>query len=158
MLVADAGRALLIGLLAVLAVPSTPVWLMLLLLFLAELLSAPFEAARAAILPDVLADPSHYLRGAGLSRVLSQVDQVLGLALAGAVVAFVSPRGALVTDAMTFAVSFVVVVATLRRRAAPLHGGAGLIGYVLDLRRGAALVVRDPVRRCLVLFGGRLPS
>ena len=39
---------------------------------------------------------------------------------------------------MTFAVSFVVVVATLRRRAAPLHGGAGLIGYVLDLRRGAA--------------------
>src|SRR5215207_3871742 len=57
MLVADAVRALLIGLLALLAVPSTPVWLMFVLLFLAELLSAPFEAARAAVLPDVLPDP-----------------------------------------------------------------------------------------------------
>ena len=87
MLVADMGRAVLIGLLALLAVPSTPVWLLFALLFLAELLSAPFEAARAAVLPDVLPDPRHYLRGAGLSRVLSQVDQVLGLALAGVVVA-----------------------------------------------------------------------
>ncbi len=65
MLVADMGRAVLIGLLALLAVPSTPVWLLFALLFLAELLSAPFEAARAAVLPDLLPDPRHYLRGAG---------------------------------------------------------------------------------------------
>ena len=41
MLVADMGRVVLIGLLALLAVPSTPVWLLFALLFLAELLSAP---------------------------------------------------------------------------------------------------------------------
>lgn len=153
MLVADAGRAVLIGLLALLAVPGTPVWLMFALLFVAELLSAPFQAARAALLPDILPDARHYLRGAGLSRVLSQVDQVLGLALAGLVVAFVSPRGALATDAVTFALSFVVVLATLRPRSAPLPARAGLAGYLDDLARGAALVARDPVRRCLVLFG-----
>ena len=152
MLVADMGRAVLIGLLALLAVPSTPVWLLFVLLFLAELLSAPFEAARAAVLPDVLPDPRHYLRGAGLSRVLSQVDQVLGLALAGVVVALISPRGALVTDAVTFALSFAVVLLTLRRRPAPLQARSGIAGYLHDLQRGAAQVAGDPVRRCLVLF------
>jgi MFS family permease len=152
MLLADAGRAVLVGLLALLAVPATPVWVLFALLFLAELLSAPFEAARAAVLPDILPDPRHYLRGAGLSRVLSQVDQVLGLALAGLVVAFVSPRGALVTDAVTFALSFAVVLLTLHPRSAPLAARAGLGGYLHDLARGAALVAGDPVRRCLVLF------
>jgi MFS family permease len=152
MLAADAGRALLIGVLALLAVPSTPIWLMFVLLFLAELLSAPFEAARAAVLPDVLIDPRHYLRGAGLSRVLSQVDQVLGLALAGIIVALISPRGALVVDAVTFALSFVVVLLSLHRRPAALQSRAGLAGYVHDLQRGAALVARNPPRRCLVLF------
>jgi MFS family permease len=153
MLVADAGRAVLIGLLALLAVPATPVWLLFALLFFAELLSAPFQAARAAVLPDILPDPRHYLGGAGLSRVLSQVDQVLGLALAGLVVALVSPRGALVTDAATFALSFVVVLVTMRPRSAPLAARPGLAGYLDDLARGAALVAGDPVRRCLVLFG-----
>jgi MFS family permease len=152
MLAADAGRTVLIGLLALLAVPSTPVWLMFVLLFLAELLSAPFESARSAVLPDVLPDPRHYLRGAGLSRVLSQVDQVLGLALAGVVVALISPRGALVADALTFALSFLVVLVTLRRRPAPLLAQPGLAGYLHDLQHGAALVARNPARRCLVLF------
>ena len=78
----DLARAVVIGVLALMAVSSTPVWLLLLLLLVAETFTAPFEAAHRAVVPDVLTDPRDYLVGIGLMRVLYQVDQVVGI-LAG---------------------------------------------------------------------------
>ncbi len=86
MIACDVARAVLVGALAVAAAVAAPLWTLMALLLAAELFSAPFDTARAAVLPDVLPDPEDYLTGSGLCRVLNQVNQVVGLAAGGAVV------------------------------------------------------------------------
>ena len=54
MLIADAGRAVVIGLMAVVAIPGTPVWLLFALLILAEFFTPLFDSARAASIPSAL--------------------------------------------------------------------------------------------------------
>ena len=154
LLSADLIRAVIIGAIALLATDDAPLVLLLGLLFVAELFSAPFLAAQQALLPDVLPEPRDYLAGAGLVRVLSQFDQVLGLVFAGLVVHLLSVRTALVLDAISFAVSFLVLLVTLRRRpAAVVDASPGVRGYLRDLGHGARITAADPVRRVLVLLG-----
>lgn len=148
----DLARAVVIAALAALAVAGTPLWLLFALLLLAETFTAPFEAARAATLPDVLTDPRHYLTGSALARILFQVNQVVGLAIAGVLVTVLSPRGALIVDAVTFFISFLVVQRTLRHRDAVTHASR-LSGLWRDVRDGGRIVFRDRVRRSLVLLG-----
>jgi hypothetical protein len=49
-------RAVVVGVLALVAVDGTPVWVLLGLLLVAETFTAPFEAAHRAVVPDVLPD------------------------------------------------------------------------------------------------------
>ena len=79
----DLARAGVIGVLALVAVDGTPVWVLLGLLLVAETFTAPFEAAHRAVVPDVLPDPRECLTGTGLMRILYQVDQVVGIVAAG---------------------------------------------------------------------------
>lgn len=148
----DLARAIVVAVLAVLAVAGTPLWLLFALLLLTETFTAPFDAARAATLPEVLTDPRAYLTGSALARILFQVNQVVGLAIAGVLVTLLSPRGALVVDAVTFLVSFLVVQRTLRHRAAVTHSSR-LSGLWRDFRDGARIVFADRVRRNLLLLG-----
>lgn len=153
LLTCDAARGLVIAGIALLAGSGSAVWLLLALLFVAEIFTAPFEAAQVSVLPDVLPDPRDYLSGVSLVRVLSQVDQVIGLLLAGAVVTAVSARVALAVDAVTFALSFVLLAVALRSRPAAAPGGRmNPRGLLRDFREGARLVSGDPVRRALVLL------
>ena len=101
----DLARAVIIGVLALMAVDATPVWLLLLLLLIAETFTAPFEAAHRAVVPDVLPDPREALVGVGLLRVLYQVDQVLGILAAGVVIVLVGERAGLMLDVVSFLVS-----------------------------------------------------
>ncbi|MGH3329629.1 MAG: MFS transporter [Streptomycetales bacterium] len=153
MLFCDAARVALVGLLAIVALPGTPLWVLFGLLLLAELFAAPFEAARAATLPDVLPGPDQYTAGSGLSKVLYQVNQVIGLTAAGVLAYVLSPRWALVIDAGTFVVSFAILTATLRARDAPLAGMQRVGGLLRDFAEGVALVFGDPCRRALVILG-----
>jgi MFS family permease len=154
LLLSDGIRASIVGLLALLAVPGTPLWVFYALLILAELFTAPFDAARAALLPDVFRDPRGYVAGAGLTRFLYQANQVVGLVMAGLVVALVSPRGALIVDAASFLLSFAAILIFVRPRPAPLgehHSGAtGLLRDALD---GARIVWSDPACRAIVVIG-----
>lgn len=157
MLGCDLGRAVVVGVLALLAVDATPVWLLLLLLLVAETFTAPFEAAHRSVVPDVLTDPRDCLRGIGLLRVLHQIDQVAGIALAGAVIVLVGERAGLLLDAMTFVASFLLLAFTLRWRPAsrqlPTAGRTGALGgLVTDFREGWRLVFGDPALRALVVL------
>lgn len=153
MLVCDAVRTVVVGLLALVAAPGAPVLGLLALLFLAELCSAPFAAAHRSILPDVLPDPRQYLAASGLQRVLNQVDQALGLALGGVLIQLVPVQVALGVDAASFALSFLLVLGAVKRRpAAVLTGLPGMRAYLRDLAAGARVTVADPVRRMLVLL------
>jgi len=154
MLGCDLARAAVLVLLALLAVDSTPVWALLLLLLVAETFTAPFEAAHRSVLPDVLADPRECLVGAGLLRVINQLDQVVGIVAAGVVIVLVGERTGLLIDAGTFLVSFVVLAVSLRRRPASRRAAEGgtrrtLVG---DFREGWRLVFDDSSLRALVVL------
>jgi MFS family permease len=114
----DAARALLV---AGMAVPGTPLPLLLGLLFVVAVCGPPFESARSALMADVL-DGDRYALATSVTNVGSQVAQVLGFVLGGTLVAVLDPSAALLTDAATFAVSAVWLWARLQRRPAPDDG------------------------------------
>jgi MFS family permease len=154
LLACDLARAGLVALLALGSVRDAPVLALLVLLLLAELFSAPFIAARDALLGDILPDPARYYAASGLLRVLRQVNQVLGLLLGGAVVALVGPETGLMVDAASFLLSGLLVLALVRRRPAALaHAAAGARGFAADLVAGARLIRADRRRRAVLAVG-----
>lgn len=152
LLVCDAARAVLVALLALVAVPSTPIWALFVVLLASQLFSPPFEAARAALVPDLLPDPKEFFAGTSLTRALYQINQVIGLTVAGVVVTALSPRTALAIDAVTFAVSFLILLTALRPRRAPIEGRAGVRGFLADTADGARIAWEDRLRRVFIGF------
>ncbi len=148
----DLARAVVVTVLALAATNGTPVWVLLGLLLVAETFTAPFEAAHRAVVPDVLPDARVCLAGTGLLRVLYQVDQVIGIVAAGVIIVLVGERAGLALDVVSFAVSALVLAATLRWRPATRARGehTTLLG---EVRAGWRLVFDDPSLRALVLLG-----
>jgi MFS family permease len=153
MLAADLGRAALIVLLALVAVPGTPLWVLFALLLVAEMFTPLFDSARAATTPEVLGSVTLVATGAALSRVLTLANQAVGLVLGGLIVQFTSPRLALLLDGISFIVSYAVLVVFLKPRPAALESTPSLGVLLKDLRRGWTLLMADGSRRALVLLG-----
>ena len=112
----DVARAVLV---ALMAVPHTPLALLLALLLAVSLCSPPFEAARSALMADVL-HGDRYAVGTSLTGVTAQVAQLVGYLLGGALLVAASPAVALLVDAATFAVSAAWLALGLQRRPAPV--------------------------------------
>lgn len=116
------------ALVLLMVMPGTPVAALVALLFLVTLAGAPFTAARSATLPDVL-EGEKYVLGQTVTLTTSQFAQVLGFGLGGAVVGFLGTGRSLVIDAVTYALSAVIVRLWVRRRGVPgedaTHEGAG---------------------------------
>ncbi|MFC9977397.1 MFS transporter [Spirillospora sp. NPDC127200] len=148
MIVCDVARA---GLVALMALQDMPFWTLCVLVFLTVLLGAPFSAARAALLPDVL-DGDRYVAGSAINNITHQASQMLGFVAGGAVVAAVGAYEALALDAVTFGLSAVILVVGMRRRPAPKRRERQSLGLWRGTRDGAKLVFGDPTLRSLVLF------
>jgi MFS family permease len=153
LLVCDLARVVLISVLALVAAGTTPVWVLLGVLLIAEVFTAPYTAAQRALLPDVLTDPIEYLSANSFSRVLNQVDQVVGIALAGLVIHVVGERWGLLIDAVTFLISFLVIAAMVRWRPAARDPAQPATGMLADVRAGWRLVFDDPALRALMVLG-----
>ncbi len=153
MLIADAGRAVIIGLMAFVAIPGTPVWLLFALLIAAEFFTPVFDSARAASIPDILIDRDVITAGLGLSRSLHLINQAVGLIVGGFLVQLTSPRFALLIDAVSFVISFAVLALVLKPRPATLDAPDGVFVLLHDLRDGWGLLTSDVTRRSLVLLG-----
>lgn len=97
-------QALLMGLAAL---PGLPVPLILALLFATALANPPFQAARSAVLPQLLTG-DRYVVGLSVQASANQAAQ-LGGYLAGAALAPFYPRLALLLNALTFAVSALLI-------------------------------------------------
>ena len=149
----DLARFIVMLLLAALAVSSTPIWVLLGLLLVAETFFAPFDVAQRSVIPDVLTDPRDYLAGNSLMRMLYQLDQVIGISLAGLIILVIGERWGLLLNAATFALSFAVIAFTLRWRPAPRDAAERASSLFTDLRAGWRLVFDDPALRALVLLG-----
>ena len=113
------------ALVVVMTLPGMPLALLVALLAVVTLASAPFTAARAAIYPDLLAG-DRYVAGTAITLTTNQFAQVVGFAVSGAVVALLGTRTSLGVDAATYGVSAVIVSLWVRRRpaAAPRRPGA----------------------------------
>ena len=151
MLAADLGRAVTVALIALIALPGVPVAALFVLLFIAELFTPLFDAARVASIPDVNA-------GLGLSRALNLVNQAVGLVLGGLVVQLLGSRVALMLDAFSFVVSYVILFFALKSRPAALEATQSVGRLLADLGEGWRLLMADPSRRAFVLLGWGLAA
>ncbi|WP_308250497.1 MFS transporter [Nonomuraea rhizosphaerae] len=147
MVTCDVLRAALV---AVMALPGVPFPLLCGLVFLVVLLSAPFSAARAALLPEVL-EGDRYVVGSALQNMTNQAVQMLGFALGGAMIAAMGPYRALALNAATFLASALILVTGVRRRPAVMVDGGKPSMWTMT-RAGARLVFGDRKLRTLVLF------
>ncbi|MCP2337473.1 MFS transporter [Actinomadura rupiterrae] len=148
MVMCDVARAVLVALMALRAMPF---WMLCVLVFFTVLLGAPFTAARAALLPDVL-DGDKYVAGSAINNITHQATQMLGFVAGGAIVAMVGTYQALGIDAVTFGASGLILLAGLRARPAPRGRERKSTNLWRGTRDGARLVFGDPVLRALVSF------
>jgi hypothetical protein len=117
LITSDVLRAVLV---ALMAVPGTPLAVLLALLFAVSLCAPPFESARSALMADVL-EGERYAVATSLTNVSLQLAQVIGFVAAGALVTAFSPSVVLLLDAATFAVSALWLAVGLQRRPAPVE-------------------------------------
>jgi hypothetical protein len=148
MIVTDLARAVLV---ALLAVPGLPLWVLLVLLYAVALGAPPFESARTAETADVLADGDRYAVGNSITTVLAQLAAVAGFALGG-LAASVDPVLALLADAATFLLSAAWLAAGLRPRPAPARPEETPSSLVTDMVEGLRLVFGSSRLRAIVLL------
>ena len=146
MVACDMIRALLV---AVMLIPGIPVAGLVGLLYATSMAQAPFEAARSAILPDILKG-ERYALAAAVMQTSFRVALVTGAVAGGITVAFIGARPALGIDAATFVASAMLVrFGTRSRPAAAEPGPSGL----KQLGEGARLVLGDKAVRTLMMLG-----
>jgi MFS family permease len=150
MITADLTRAALI---AVVAVPSLPFWVLCVLVGMVSFVQAPFKAAQLALLPDVLPGEK-YVVGMGIRTITMQTAQMLGFAGGGLLLSTMNPPAALVLDAVTFVASALFVWFGVHSRpAAARQNGAPTPGsFASSAFAGAKLIWRDSGLRTLVVF------
>lgn len=149
---------LVLGLLAQLHM--LPLWALLALVFLSNLMDAPGSGARASQIPDLtrLADVP-LTRSTGIRSTLGRLATMLGSAAAGVVVSLTSPDMALYINAVCFLISIAVTMlmvpsdAALRQEGvrdtiAPVSDGMSL----RDFFAGAAFIAHTPLVRAIVIM------
>lgn len=146
----DLSRFVLVG---VMALPGLPLAVVCALVVPAVLAGSPFSAAENALVSTIL-DGERYAIATGLRTITGQVAQLLGFALGGVIIAAITPRGGLVIDSLSFAVSAALLAAGVRRRPAADSGaGTGPRAYLRNIVDGARLVARDHRLRTLLGLG-----
>jgi MFS family permease len=150
MIVSDVLRAVLV---AVMAIPALPLWALCAVLVVVVLLGAPHTAAQGALYPEILRGEL-YERGLAVRQITSQSAQVVGFAFGGLLVAAVSPPVALLGNAVSFALSAVVVRLGVAHRPAPASapGSDDSIGGLRGIVAGLVEIATDRRRRALVLL------
>ncbi len=146
MVVSDLLRAALV---AGLVLPGVPLPVVFVVLVAVALLSPPYDAAKSAVLPEILEGDRYVVGNAVLSNVL-QGANAGGFLVGGLVVAGLGTRGALALDAVSFVVSALVLTVGLQERPLPERAPVPLLA---DTVEGVRLVAGDPVLRRLLGFG-----
>jgi MFS family permease len=150
MIVSDVARAVLV---AVMAIPDLPLWALCAVLVVVVLLGSPHTAAQGALYPQVLPGDL-YERGLAVRQITNQTAQLVGFATGGLLVAAVSPGVALLGNAVSFALSAVVVRIGVADRPAPVQapGSGPVTSELRGISAGLVEIATDRRRRALVLL------
>ena len=149
MIVCDLLRMVLI---AALAVPGTPLWVVFSVLVLVGLLAPPFDAARSSLCADLLAG-EHYVVGNALLNAVVQAAQLVGFVAGGALVVALGVEGALLVDAGTFALSAWLLVVLVRERPQASQEHESGTTRLRQAAAGFTLLRRTPRLRVLLCWG-----
>ena len=149
MIVCDVIR---VGLVTAMAVPSMSFAGLCGLLFFTVLLGAPFSSARSALLPDILPGDT-FVAGSAIGNISFQASQILGFVAGAAVVAALDPYRTLAVDALSFALSAVIVTGWVKRRPSPRRDPGKRPSLWAVSREGLTMVFGNPALRTLLLFG-----
>ncbi|MET8350204.1 MULTISPECIES: MFS transporter [unclassified Micromonospora] len=137
------------ALMLLIAIPNLPVPAVLLLIFAATLANPPSQAAKSALIPQILAG-DRLVVGLSLNSSIGQAAQVVGY-LVGAAVAAIDPALALLINAVTFAVSALIVRLGVRDRA-PLMTTAHRSHLLRETAQGFQIVFGTPVLRAIAVL------
>jgi MFS family permease len=153
MILADVGRALVIGVIPVLWwLGAMEVWCIYVVGFLTATLTIVFEAGEFAALPSLVSSEDLVTANGRIQATYSGAA-VLGPVLAGVLVAFMSVPALLLLDALTFvasAVSLVLVRARFNPEEEP--GGEERPSILEDVREGLRYVLGHPVLRGIAVM------
>jgi MFS family permease len=134
---------------AVMLLPGIPMAALVGLLYLTAMAQAPFEAARSAVLPDVL-QGEHYALAATVMQTSFRVALVAGAAVGGVAIALLGARPALALDAATFAASAGLIRWGTRGRPAPARSEQHALRQLGD---GFRLLLGDKTIRTVMMLG-----
>lgn len=148
----DVLRTLFVLLLLLTIVQGAPLLLLLVLLFLMQLFGGPTVASYQILLTDLFPDRRAFLRARGVAVLAEQVNQAIGLAVGGVVVALLSPRAALAADAAAFALSAALFALAVRARAVAARPTPGVGGFFRDVGDGARYLAGHRVLVALLLL------
>ena len=146
MIAADLARMVLV---ATMALPGTPLWALVVLLFAVTMLNAPFQGARSALRATILPG-DRYALGLAVFQVTREIGVVGGFVAGGFIVSVLRPRTALLIDAATFATSALLLWAAVQRRPAP---GRRRESRLAEAAAGLRLVFATYRLRALMLLG-----
>lgn len=145
MIISDLARLALVG---VAAVPGLPLPLVPALMFLAAVVSPPFDASRSALLPTVLSG-DRYVLGMSLTMLTGQATQVAGFVFGGLLSA-VDANLALGIDSATFGVSALLIGLAVRPR--PAVARTDTRRHLLrETAQGFTIVYGSPVLRSVAI-------
>jgi MFS family permease len=151
MLWADLARALIVTVLAI-TVARDAIFAAVLLLLIAEIFSAPALSARSSLLPDAARSPVEYQAVVGLGTTFEQVVQVLGFLLAGLALGVTSAGWVLLFNALTFLISYLIVLAFVTPRPTADAAGTSARRLWQDTRSGLRTIVVTPSIRGVVFL------
>ncbi|MET7752619.1 MFS transporter [Micromonospora sp. NPDC005367] len=136
-------------LMLLIAIPNLPIYLVLTLLFLATLANPPSQAAKSALLAQILSGDRLVL-GLSLNASAGQAAQVVGYVV-GAAIAQFDPAVALLFNAATFGVSAALVRFGVRERSAALHE-TDRTHLLRETAEGFQIVFGTPVLRAIAVL------
>jgi predicted MFS family arabinose efflux permease len=146
MVACDAVRAFLV---AAMLVPGMPLNALIALLYTVTAFQPPFDAARSAILRDIVQGERYALAAATMQSTF-RVLVVAGAAIGGLTVAMLGARPALGFDAATFVFSALLIQFCIRARPA---AATAVPNVLRQLGGGVRVVFGDRALRILLMLG-----
>ena len=137
-------------------IPGIPVVVLLGQLMIVGLLGSMSSGARSAVLPSLVTEAA-YIPARSLFRISAQSAQIAGNALGGGLLVFLSPRGTLLIDAVSFAASAALVRRGLGSRPAVEKKRTEDTVFRDSLRGLREVMTSAPLAR-LLLLGWLIPT
>jgi MFS family permease len=145
-------RALCVLALIALVAGTAPLWSIFVTLFVLETIGGAATASSMVLMTDLFADRRTYARAMGLNAMSEQLNQAVGLAVGGGLVALLGARTGLLIDFATFVIAAAVIAVVVEARPVTGEPSKGLVGFARDLRSAGSDLARHPVLARLVVL------